>query len=34
MVAAETPLEGALAARLNDLLWDVERRSMDEGMDE
>ncbi len=30
MAAAESPLESALASRLNDVLWDVERRSMDE----
>lgn len=28
--AAQFPMESALAIRLNDLLWDVERRSMDE----
>ena len=28
--AAQFPMESALAIRLNDLLWDDERRSMDE----
>ena len=30
MAAADKPLESALANRLNDVLWDVERRSIDE----
>ena len=34
MAAAGGPLESALAVRLNDLLWDVEKRSIDESMDE
>jgi hypothetical protein len=28
------PLESALALRFNDLLWDVEKRSIDQSMDE
>ena len=32
--AADSPLESALALRLNDLLWNVEKRSMDESMEE
>ncbi len=30
--AADMPLESALALRLNELLWNVERRSIDESM--
>ncbi|GAX85247.1 hypothetical protein CEUSTIGMA_g12667.t1 [Chlamydomonas eustigma] len=32
--AAGMPLESALALRFNDLLWDVEKRSIDQSMDE
>ena len=34
MAAADKPLESALAALLNNLLWDVERHSIDGSMDE